>query len=81
MDMSREPDLLELHHVLSSDSYTDNQKRRAYRTKGKILAKMQDSFLKSQRLRLIQATRVDDIDEVNKISDTIQAYEYRTYGL
>jgi len=83
VDLSREADLIQLNQVINdqTDKYTYHQKRRARRTTSKILKKIHDPYLKDTRMRLIRATRANDIAEINKISDTLQEYERRTYGL
>ncbi len=80
MDESRMHDMAKLTAVLNDPAEPVRRKRMARRAMERIKQKANDRYLRSQRERLINASRAGDADEVEKLSDLIHDYSMRTYG-
>jgi hypothetical protein len=80
MDGTRIADLDRLTMVIHNPDESVAHKRQAARALGRIKRQMHDPKLKALRERLIRATQANDTYWVEKLSDELHDYQFRTYG-
>lgn len=80
-DNSREPDMYHLHAVVNDETATVANRARARRTMELIQRQMRDDKLIRQRERLIKATKAGAVEESKKISEWLNEYMFRKYGI
>ncbi|RYF61370.1 MAG: hypothetical protein EOO27_02355 [Comamonadaceae bacterium] len=77
IDIGRRHDLLYLQQAINNENLPVFKRRQAHMALERIRATLKDKYISTQRLRLIAANRVDDSNEVEKISKRVQDYEKR----
>lgn len=79
IDIGRKLDMQLLMTVVNDELEPLFRRKHAYRTMQSIKSKMSDQHITHERLRLIAANIAEDVEEVTKISERIQAYERRNH--
>lgn len=77
IDIGRKQDMQVLMLSVNDEREPLARRRKAYRTMQSIRRKMSDQHILRLRLRLIAASRADDVVQVEKISGRIEDYERR----
>lgn len=78
-DMGRQADLRVIDDKLHDKQTTRRGKRYLERSRAAIMRQKNDPYVRKLRSRLLNATRANDVDEVNKIQEQLHSYD-RNHG-